>query len=984
MKPIHRTLMITGLTLVILLLFSGDLFAQGISIDLGKTEFGRYMKLVGNTGDGAITNLKIYPEYCSTNNGTSMSFAIDNDFFNKLSNTFIIVNVEYYDTLNVDIRLVYDGITNHAKQHASKITTTNSGKWKSYSFLVDDAYFGDGLPNGADLKLVCATGKMFINAVSVVPFDKYINFGDGAPPDSNDNFGITQVEKQGGDSKTIYQMVQGEMCISGRLPSQYLYCAIDDAYILAGNHPYVFLSVEYYDADPTQTMRLQYDGATAYVSTPYVGGKGWGSFRTYTFELSSANFNNRENGGADMRLQLPLAGMWINRITVGVLPKKPLPNTTNIANQSAYKAMEAPTIDGNLSEWTWLVPYALVPRISSTDQSRTDEFYRTWLLNNANVPVVETGEPKVTAPTVPGMWDVNDLSGGFSILWDSTNVYVAVTIKDNVLDVTGADWSEKDGFGFYIDVSHGYSSTQAPMAIRDDLTFQPGEHFIFLPATNSELGTWRHSTSQAGEALPASVTKKVVVTDSGYVLEASIPISILKDGYTWKPGVLGDKDNFSPLFAFMVNDADNVGKSSGRLMCGGHSEDDEFWGTLTMAPLPLVDKGMIVDLGAVNYNNLMTQVGTTSGDGVVTPVQKAGKSCVKLTNLYAYFDVQDNVISAAKPHPHLLISVEYLDSAEVAGEQFKIHYNSLTDAYKSYPTYVTVGNTSTWKTAIFEISDAKFTGAASNGADFRVRCTKNSLVINQVRVIIADLWIDIGDSTAYGMTERFPGSDGLRSPAEVGGNKCKKSDPGAGYMYFAVGDSLIFNGNHRELFLTVEYYDTTSTSSVALNYDGTTTQWSNGEGNAFILGTNQWKLHTFYLPDAYFGNRENGASDFRVNNQGSSAFFVHRVFIGSVDPLVVTGVEDKGSVPLRFDLAQNYPNPFNPSTNIQYSLPKSGPVTLKIFNLLGQEVSTLVNTTMAAGTYTVRWDASKFSTGVYIYRLTQNDKVLSQKLMLIK
>jgi hypothetical protein len=380
----------------------------------------------------------------------------------------------------------------------------------------------------------------------------------------------------------------------------------------------------------------------------------------------------------------------------------------------------------------------------------------------------------------------------------------------------------------------------------------------------------------------------------------------------------------------------------------------------------------------------MTQVGTASGDGVVTPVQKAGKNCVKLTNLYAYFDVQDNVISAAKPHPHLLISVEYLDSADVAGEQFKIHYSSPTNAYQSYPTYVTVGNTNTWKTAIFEISDAKFTGAESNGADFRVRCTKNSLLINQVRVVIADLWIDIGDSTGYGMTERFPGSDGLRSPAEVGGNKCKKNDPGAGYMYFAVGDSLIYNGNHRELFLTVEYYDTTSTSSVALNYDGTTTQWSNGEGNAFILGANQWKLHTFYLPDAYFGNRENGASDFRVNNQGSSAFFVHRVFIGSVDPLVVTGVGDEGNVPLRFDLAQNYPNPFNPSTNIQYSLSKSGPVTLKIFNLLGQEVSTLVNTTMAAGTYTVRWDASKFSTGVYIYRLTQNDKVLSQKLMLIK
>lgn len=977
-------MVVIGLLTAALLLFSPALVAQGISIDLGKTEFGRYMKLVGNTGDGAITNLKIYPEYCSTNTGTSMSFAIDNDFFNKLSKTYVIVNVEYYDTMNVDIRLVYDGITNHSKQHDSKITTTNSSKWKSYSFLIDDAYFGDGLPNGADLKLVCATGKMFINAVSVVPFDKYINFGDGVPPDSNDSFGVTQVEKQGGDSKTIYQMIGGEMCISGRLADQYLYCAIDDAYILAGNHPYVFVSVEYYDSDPTLTMRLQYDGASAYVSTPWVSGKGWGSFRTYTFELSSANFNNRQNGAADMRLQLRQPSLWINRITVGILPKKPLPNTANIAGQTAFKAMEGPTIDGNLGEWSWLVPYSFVPRFSSTDQSRTDEFYRTWLLNNSNVPIVEAGEPKVTDPGVAGLWDVKDLSGGFNILWDTDNLYVAVTIKDNVLDVTGADWSEKDGFGFFIDVSHGYSTAQAPIPIRDDLTFQLGEHFIFLPATNSELGTWRHSTSQAGESLPVSVKKKVVVTDSGYVLEASIPMSILKDGYTFNPGVLGDKDNFSPLFAFLVNDADNVGKSSGRLMCGGHSEDDEFWGTLTMAPLPLVDRGIIVDLGAVNYNNLMTQVGTTSGDGVVTPVQKAGKNCVKLTNLYAYFDVQDNVISAAKPHPHLLISVEYLDSAEVAGEQFKIHYNSPTDAYKSYPTYVALGNTNTWKTAIFEINDAKFTGAANNGADFRVRCTKNSLVINQVRVVIADLWIDIGDSTGYGIMERFPGSDGLRSPAVAGGVKCKKNDPGAGYMYFAVADSLIFNGNHRELFLAVEYYDTTSTAAVALNYDGVTTQWSNGEGNAFILGTSQWKLHTFYLPDAYFGNRENGQSDFRVNSQGSSAIFIHRVFIGSMDPLPLTAVEDEVAAPRVFALAQNYPNPFNPSTTIKYSVPSDGLVSLKIFNILGQEVMTLVNATMKAGTYSVRWDASRFATGVYLYRLMQNDKVLTQKLMLIK
>ena len=156
---------------------------------------------------------------------------------------------------------------------------------------------------------------------------------------------------------------------------------------------------------------------------------------------------------SDFRLQLYKAGLFINRITVGILPKKPLPNTALIVNQTAYKSLEPPTIDGNLSEWSWLNAYALVP-LYNTDLTRRDEFYRTWLLNNVNVPVVETGEPNVTTPTEPGLWDTRDLTGWFKMLWDDTNVYFSVVVKDNVTDVTGGTWSEKDGFGFYLDVSH--------------------------------------------------------------------------------------------------------------------------------------------------------------------------------------------------------------------------------------------------------------------------------------------------------------------------------------------------------------------------------------------------------------------------------------------------------------------------------------------------------------------------------------------------
>ncbi len=90
------------------------------------------------------------------------------------------------------------------------------------------------------------------------------------------------------------------------------------------------------------------------------------------------------------------------------------------------------------------------------------------------------------------------------------------------------------------------------------------------------------------------------------------------------------------------------------------------------------------------------------------------------------------------------------------------------------------------------------------------------------------------------------------------------------------------------------------------------------------------------------------------------------------------------AVPSDYVLAQNYPNPFNPSTVIEYSLPKSGVVSLKLFNILGQEVQTLVNQTQDAGRYTVRFDGATLSTGVYFYRLQVADFTQVKKMMLVK
>jgi hypothetical protein len=99
----------------------------------------------------------------------------------------------------------------------------------------------------------------------------------------------------------------------------------------------------------------------------------------------------------------------------------------------------------------------------------------------------------------------------------------------------------------------------------------------------------------------------------------------------------------------------------------------------------------------------------------------------------------------------------------------------------------------------------------------------------------------------------------------------------------------------------------------------------------------------------------------------------------------LTDVGDISSeLPTEFSLQQNYPNPFNPSTTIKYQLPMTSAVTLKVYDLLGREVATLVNARQSAGQYSVQWNASKSSSGVYFYRLQAGSFVKTSKLILLK
>jgi hypothetical protein len=99
---------------------------------------------------------------------------------------------------------------------------------------------------------------------------------------------------------------------------------------------------------------------------------------------------------------------------------------------------------------------------------------------------------------------------------------------------------------------------------------------------------------------------------------------------------------------------------------------------------------------------------------------------------------------------------------------------------------------------------------------------------------------------------------------------------------------------------------------------------------------------------------------------------------------VVSGIEEESLLPTRYLLYQNYPNPFNPITTIKYQIPEAGIVSLKIYDILGRDIATLVNEEKPAGFYEYDFNASDLSSGVYLYQLKAGSYVESKKMLLLK
>jgi hypothetical protein len=167
----------------------------------------------------------------------------------------------------------------------------------------------------------------------------------------------------------------------------------------------------------------------------------------------------------------------------------------------------------------------------------------------------------------------------------------------------------------------------------------------------------------------------------------------------------------------------------------------------------------------------------------------------------------------------------------------------------------------------------------------------------------------------------------------------------------------------------------------------------NGVGNgvgALLTGTQQSAYKEFVV-NMYYTNAETPdtawisiilANSTTGRGHIGSTFWIDDLSFGSA---AATDVKEFGNgIPAAFALNQNYPNPFNPSTMIQFEIPEAQFVSLKVYNLLGQEVATLINNQLEAGRYRAEFDGRNLPSGTYLYRLQAGTYTETKKMVLVK
>jgi hypothetical protein len=165
--------------------------------------------------------------------------------------------------------------------------------------------------------------------------------------------------------------------------------------------------------------------------------------------------------------------------------------------------------------------------------------------------------------------------------------------------------------------------------------------------------------------------------------------------------------------------------------------------------------------------------------------------------------------------------------------------------------------------------------------------------------------------------------------------------------------------------------------------------WSESENITMTSGLQEDELYVHLAPTATDTNcfMVYHQPNYAINHLGdpaNMAAYQQNFWFVTYGNTISVGIDNSDLLPGSFSLKQNFPNPFNPVTHIAYTVERNGIVDLKLYNVMGQMVKTLVNDEKTPGDYFVDFNASDLASGVYFYKMTQHGQTVTRKLVLMK
>ena len=209
--------------------------------------------------------------------------------------------------------------------------------------------------------------------------------------------------------------------------------------------------------------------------------------------------------------------------------------------------------------------------------------------------------------------------------------------------------------------------------------------------------------------------------------------------------------------------------------------------------------------------------------------------------------------------------------------------------------------------------------------------------------------------------------------------------------FFSNGNIIAYgyNFNYEEELIMSTDTSNSWTEIDSIDYCNVGISVSNGSSEYLLVGTGDLGVILYSDEGDKIGAKNEGLTN--LNIQSLEADNNGYIYAGTENGLwrrplsEITSIEEVSvSIPSHYNLYQNYPNPFNPSTKIKYSIPQSGNVVIKVYDILGSEIETLVNEEKPMGSYEITWYATNLPSGVYFYQLRAGSFVGTKKMLLLK